>query len=73
MPRIYARNNDPLDFCRAHMPTRDVAEVLYGGAIVGDGPDGRGDYYDYDAEHPNYDWDTVYCERCDVLLGERDN
>jgi hypothetical protein len=66
MPRIYESNSDPLDFCRAHFPTRKVAEELYGHS--GDGPDGRGDCFDYDSDHPDYDSDEYRCERCGVVL-----
>lgn len=63
MPRIYTSRNDPLDFCLQHFPVEEVAEQRYG--HLGDGPDGRGNCFAYDAEHPWYegDYKCVICKR----------
>jgi len=61
MPRIYTSASDPIDFCREHFPTEADALKQYGN--VGDGPDGRGNCFGYDAEHPEYE-DGYQCEVC---------
>lgn len=49
-----------------------TAERRY--ANKGDGPDGRGNCYAYDVEHPDYtDGEEYYCETCKHKLDERDN
>ena len=71
MPRIYTSTNDPLDFCQVHFPNEKNAEKRFGN--VGSGPDGRGNCFSYDAEHPPYE-DTDYkCESCGRQLNENDN
>lgn len=56
--RIYTSCSDPIDFCKNCFPDADEGEERYGD--VGDGPDGRGncydyDCYDYDSDHPPYE------------------
>ena len=71
MPRIYTSVSDPLDFCQRCFPGEATAQKRY--ANIGDGPDGRGNCYGYDEDHPPYE-DTHYtCETCGNLLTERDN
>jgi len=72
MPRIYTSCSDPLDFCKKHFPkTEAIAFKKYGGKE--DGPDGRGDCFGYDCEHPDYS-DTDYtCVVCDRPLTAADN
>lgn len=66
MPRIYTGANDPLDFCARHFPkTEAVARERYG---EGEGPDGRGNCFEYDAGHPSYDHDNYKCVVCKCLL-----
>lgn len=71
MPRIYDSVSDPHDFCRRHFPKPQAAERKFG--HVGDGPDGRGNCYGYDAEHPGYDGEDYNCETCGSLLGRKDD
>ncbi len=72
MPRIYCSRSDPHDFCRACFPkTELLAFELFGG--LGDGPDGRGNCFGYDAEHPPYVDENYPCEKCGGLLGEVDD
>jgi hypothetical protein len=66
MPRIYTSCSDPLDFCQRCFPSEARAERAYGD--VGDGPDGRGNCFGYDAEHPSYDGEDYTCERCGKRL-----
>lgn len=70
--RIYTSASDPLDFCLRHAPTEEAAEKRYGN--VGDGPDGRGNCFAYDAEHPAYsDLDDDYrCVQCKRVLTDAD-
>jgi hypothetical protein len=70
MPRIYTSDNDPLDFCRRDFPDEQRARALF--ANRGDGPDGRGNCFDYDTEHPSYSADDYTCETCGASLTERD-
>lgn len=71
MPRIYTSASDPIDFCAKHMPNNVKAHKLYGNA--GDGPDGRGNCYGYEAEHPPYeDEDRYRCETCGKKLLAQD-
>jgi hypothetical protein len=74
MPRIYASNADPLDFCKRCFPHNDkLAYLLYGLPVYGEGPDGRGDCFSYDDDHPGYE-DTDYtCFKCGVELTARDD
>lgn len=72
MPRIYTSVSDPLDFCRRCFPkTEATAETKYG--HNGDGPDGRGNCFGYDAEHPDYDGEGYHCTICRKVLGKQDN
>ena len=67
--RIYTSANDPLDFCRWHAPSEFTAVKRYDN--VGDGPDGRGNCFAYDTEHPDYDGDHK-CHICKKILTEDD-
>lgn len=71
MPRIYSSQSDPLDFCRGHFPDYDLAFYLY--SNLGDGPDGRGNCFVYDTEHPSYYPEDYFCETCDTPLTEEDD
>lgn len=68
--RIYTSESDPLDFCIHCQPSEAAAEELYGD--LGDGPDGRGNCYAYDAEHPDYEDGGIYCENCGIELDWQD-
>lgn len=72
MPRIIDSSSGPLDFCRRHMPSEAVAIKRYGN--VGDGPDGRGNCFSYNDDHPDYeDWDAYVCETCGRKLTAKDD
>jgi len=72
MPRIYTSTSDPIDFCRLHFPlTEAIAEQLYGS--LGDGPDGRGNCFGYDTDHPAYEGEGYHCTVCHRLLTENDD
>lgn len=71
MPRIYDSANNPHDFCKQHMPTETAADRRFGN--VGDGPDGRGNCFGYDAEHPAYEDENYHCTSCRKLLEAEDN
>lgn len=71
MPRVYTSQSDPLDFCRKHFPTEANAMVKYG--LLGDGPDGRGNCFAHDAEHPDYSDEDYRCEVCKAKLTSCDN
>lgn len=71
MPRVYASDNDPLDFCRRCYPLEREAEELYG--RCGDGPDGRGNCFGFDAEHPPYEGEDYICQRCGARLRAKDD
>lgn len=73
--RIYTSESDPIDFCRKHMPSEEKAFEMYGN--LGDGPDGRGNCFSYDDEHPDYedlgyDRNPYRCSVCGCRLTEKD-
>ncbi|WP_316196675.1 hypothetical protein [Bradyrhizobium sp. SZCCHNS3053] len=68
--RIYTSQNDPIDFCGECAPDSDEAEQLY--ANLGDGPDGRGNCYGYDDDHPSYEGEGYRCSKCGVELKDDD-
>lgn len=71
MPRIYTSANDPLDFCAQCFVAEQEADEMYGD--VGQGPDGRQNCFEYDADHPGYE-DTGYCcAACGKLLEASDD
>ncbi len=71
MPRIYTSANDPIDFCRKCFPkTPEIATEQFGN--VGEGPDGRGNCFDYDAFHPTYREEDYYCCECNKKLDNDD-
>jgi len=74
MPRIYNTASEPLDFCKRCFPSKKTAEIRYGDVRkTGEGPDDRGNCFDYDSDHPPYS-DTDYtCETCGKRLSDRDN
>lgn len=71
MPRIYTSASDPLDFCKRCFPGEKTARQRY--ANVGDGPDGRGNCFSHNDDHPPYEDEDYTCEKCGNRLGERDN
>ena len=74
MPRIYTSANDARDYCERCYPTEKGAEQRYGNvAKTGEGPDGRGNCFSYDAEHPDYEREDYTCIVCKKKLGEQDN
>jgi len=71
MPRIYDSASDAHDFCKFCIPKEAKAIELFGN--VGDGPDGRGNCFEYEALHPEYGQDDRdLCETCNKELTERD-
>lgn len=72
MPRVYNSCSEPIDFCRVHFPrTEAIAFAKYGN--LGDGPDERGNCFDYDADHPPYEETDYTCEVCHRMLTARDD
>lgn len=72
MPRIRTSTSSPLDFCIRHFPkTEHRAYAEFG--KVGDGPDGRGNCFCYDDEHPDYDGCEYHCHECGRVLRDVDN
>ena len=67
MPRIYTSANDPVDYCIDCFPISHARAFLRHG-YDGDGPDGRGNCFGYDAEHPPYDGEDYRCHNCGRLL-----
>ena len=74
MPRIYDSASNPVDFCKRCFPkTEEAALARFGN--VGDGPDGRGNCFGYDDEHPPYaEQNPAYrCHTCRAKLTEKDD
>ena len=70
--RIFTSANDPLDFCLDCAPSESDAFSLYGD--VGDGPDGRGNCFGYDLDHPPYEHEDYRCAGgCGTKLDVRGN
>lgn len=70
MPRLFTSKNEPMDFCRHCWPDLATAERHF--ATGEEGPDGRGDCFDYDTEHPPYDDEIYTCCACECDLNEDD-
>ncbi len=60
MPRITDSRSDPYDFCVRCFPNKQDAVKMYGNR--GDGPDNRGNCFDYNTDHPSYDSDYKCCK-----------
>lgn len=71
MPRICTSTSAPFDFCQKCFPSKSAALALY--ASLGDGPNGRGNCFEYDAEHPPYEHEDYTCDICNQPLSEIDN
>lgn len=71
MPRIYTSASDPIDYCLKCFPSERVAIHNFGN--VGNGPDGRGNCFCYDADHPDYSCEGYTCEKCKRVLTEVDD
>lgn len=69
--RIYTSQSDPVDFCRVCSPPEPEAIEKFGN--LGEGPDGRGNCFSYDEEHPPYEETDYTCHQCGKKLTERDN
>ena len=67
--RITNGRNVPVDFCKDCEPTEESALFIFGD---GEGPDGRGNCFAYDVDHPTYNMDFYRCEVCDCVLDEND-
>lgn len=70
MPRIYDGHSDPFDFCKRCFPSEEEALAAYG---AGEGPDGRGNCFGWNAEHPDYQGEKYRCCSCGRLLRDGDN
>ncbi len=73
MPRIYASNADPVDFCLTCFPSERRARFKFGLEKVGPGPDGRGDCFEYNGDHPSYGGEDYECDECGKRLTEADD
>ena len=75
MPRIYDSASNPVDYCRRCFPkTEKVAQALHGiESGAGEGPDERGDCFDFNADHPDYDSWQYACDECGKRLNRADD
>lgn len=74
MPRIYDSASNPIDFCKKCFPAESTAIKWYGDTTkTGEGPDGRGNCYGYDDDHPDYEGEDYKCEKCRKPLTANDN
>jgi hypothetical protein len=70
--RIRTSGSDPMDFHRRCAPKTEAdAFKKYGN--LGDGPDGRGNCFTFDDDHPDYDGEEYTCEKCGKLLTGADD
>ena len=70
MPRIYDGNSDPYDYCLRCFPSEAQAVKKHG---AGEGPDGRGNCFSYNDDHPDYDGEDYKCEKCRKSLTAKGN
>jgi hypothetical protein len=74
MPRLCKSNSEPLDFCQGHFPSLEVARSVYGDvAEHGEGPDDRGNCFEYDCDHPAYAETDYVCFECGKKLEDKDD
>jgi len=73
MPRIYDSESNPVDYCKPCFPKTE-AEAFKKHGHEGDGPDGRGNCFGYDADHPDYEdgFMDYRCHTCRRKLKARD-
>jgi len=73
VPRVYDSQSNPIDFCKRHFPSEKTALAKFGN--LGDGPDGRGNCFGYECEHPDYtdDPDMYRCHTCKKNLTANDD
>lgn len=75
MPRIRNSASDPLDFCqdcfRNLCPDEAAAKMEFAGVAMG--PDGRGDCFCWNDEHPDYTGEDYVCHACGEPLTYDDN
>lgn len=72
MPRVCDSGNEPHDFCRHCMPNESKAAEEFDNPNT-QGPDGRGNCYEYEPEHPPYRYCDYNCERCGRKLNSKDD
>jgi hypothetical protein len=65
--RIYTSDSNPVDYCRRCFPKNEEAAFRLHGHD-GDGPDGRGNCFAYDTDHPDYTDEGYECEKCGKTL-----
>jgi len=70
--RIYTSTSDPIDFCKRCFP-KNIPSAFKHYGNMGDGPDGRGNCFDYESDHPAYEGEDYHCEKCRKLLTSRDD
>ena len=73
MPRIFTSASDPIDFCRHCFPSEKSAAKDSRFNNDEEGPDGRGNCFGWDAEHPPYEGEDYKCHDCRSELTEQDN
>jgi hypothetical protein len=73
MPRVYDSANNPHDFCEGCFPDLAEAHEEFGVEVCGEGPDGRGDCFEHQADHPPYAGENYRCEHCNKRLTEEDD
>lgn len=64
--RIYTSKGEPLDFCLSCVPSEEEAIKEHGD--LGNGPDDRGNCFDFDSDHPPYDECDYSCHTCNEKL-----
>ena len=73
MPRLTNSDSGPFDFCRPCFPDMEDAEENYRYPVAPDANDGRGDFFEYECDHPPYDCEDYTCEGCGKSLTGRDD
>lgn len=77
MPRITDSSSENHDFCKLCFPNFDNAQAMFDDVEeFGEGPDGRGNCFEYDCVAPTYGsdgWGDYECEHCGKELTDNDN
>jgi hypothetical protein len=73
MPRLTDSNSGPIDFCLGCFPAEGEAAERYQFEVKPTANDGRGDCFEYECDHPDYECDDYTCHMCGCELTRRDN
>jgi hypothetical protein len=71
MPRVIASNSDCIDYCKECFIDSQTAEEVWGD--IGEAEDNRGNVFEFDAVHPDYEDGDYECHECCKPLTKKDD